>query len=273
MRTQNKSTISYMFRNFWRLFYVTLPVSVLIAFFCTPNKEVTLFCSLVTGEVTLEGYVNMLMDGLTLLRFGKYWWIAIIAIILLAYAMCLMVVKLDRHMRVGKMPALPLKRSFGIFPNMLLYIIGWLAVRELLMLIIVGISYMVGFIGNATAIVSIAFVLDLAAQVFVTYIFGALIMAFPLKYSENYRFNVAMAYSARTMSKKRKELVALAFSYPFARVAVMAIAYLLSDFSMGWLIYAVAITLCLMFVPVYAFKKFYDDVGGERRDLVQIMFD
>lgn len=273
MRFQKKSTIAYMFRNFWQLVYVVLPVSVLIAFFYNPSQEITLFVSLIKGEVELGNYLDLLTVSLTVIRFGKYWWVVLCAIILLALTMCLMVVKLDRHMRMGKMPALPLRRAFGIFPQMLLYIVGCLAVTELCMLIIVGIAYMIKFVGNGTAIVSIMLGLTFALRAFLTYLFGLLIITFPLKYSENYRFNVAMSYSARTMSAKRLPLIGLSLLYPTARVAVMGIAYLLQPFSLDVLVYAIAMTLCLIFVPCFSFKKFYDDVGGERRDLIQIMFN
>ena len=273
MRFQRKSTIAYMFRNFWQLVYITLPVSVLVAFFCNPSREISLFVSLVKGEIVMDNYRNLLIQSLTVLRFGRYWWVTLLAIVLLALTMCLMVVKLDRHMRVGIMPALPIRRAFGIFPLMLLYVVSCIAVNELFMLIIVGIAYMGGFIGNATAIVSIALGFMFVARGFLTYMFGLLLISFPLKYSDNYRFNIAMSYSARAMSSKRLQLVGLSLLYPLARVAVMTVAYFLAPFMLDVLIYTVALTLCLTFVPCLAFKRYYDDVGGERRDLTEILFD
>ena len=262
-----------MFRNFWQLVYVTLPVSVLIAIFYNPSQEISLFVSLVRDRVTMDSYIGLLMKSITVLRFDKYWWIVLLVIVLLAFTMCLMVVKLDRHMRMGKMPALPVRRAFGIFPQMLLYIVSFLAVTELFMLVIVGITYMSRFIGNATVIVSVALGLTFVVRAFLTYTFGLLILSFPLKYCENYRFNIAMSYSARTMSSKRLQLVGLGLLYPTARIAVMALAYLLETVMLDVPVYAIAMTLCLTFVPCYAFKKFYDDIGGERRDLVEILFD
>lgn len=273
MRVQSKSTIAYMFRNFWRLVYVTLPVSVLIAFFCNPSQEIALFQSLVTGAVTMDNYVDMLTSGLTVIRLGSYWWVAILSVLLLTLTMCLMVVKLDRHMRVGIMPAWPFKQAFGIFFYMLLYVVSWIFASELFRLIIVGIAYMGRVIGNATVIVSIALGLSFVARVFLCYLFGLLLITFPLKYSDNYRLNIAMSYSARVMSTKRWQIIGLALSYAVARIAVMAVAYLLQPYMLDVLVYAVAVTLCLTFVPCLAFKKFYDDVGGERRDLAHIMFD
>ena len=273
MRLQRKSTIAYMFRNFWQLVYVTLPVSVLIAIFYTPSREISLFYALVKGKVSMDNYLNLLLDNLTVLRLGKFWWVMLCAVVLMALTMSLMVVKLDMHMRVGNMPALPFKRAFGIFPQMLAYVVGWIAANELFMMIVVGISYMTRFIGNATAIVSVTLGLTVVMRVFLTYMFGLLIITIPLKYSDNYRYNVAMSYSARTMSSKRFQLIGLSLLYTVVRIAVIAIADLLHPYMLDILVYAVTVTLCLMFVPCFAFKKFYDDVGGERRDLVQIMFE
>lgn len=272
MRLQSKSSISYMFRNFWKLIYVTLPVAVLMAFFCNPTKEIELFSMLVKGEIALKDTTYLLGECLSVLRFGKFWWVVPIAIVLFAITMSLIVVKVDRHMRVGQMPAFPLKRAFGIFPFMLLYICCWLAVSEIFMLIIVGIGYMLHFVGNATAIVSVALGLTFIVRVVLSYVFGLLVLSFPLKYSENYRFNVALSYSARTMSAKRLKILGLAFLYVFSRVAMMAIGYLLAPYKLDVLVYAVAYAICFTYVPCFAFKHFYDDVGGERRDVSQIMF-
>ena len=272
MRFQSKSSISYMFRNFWNLVYVTLPVSVLMAFFYNPTSEITLFSALVRGEIAMSDTSYWLGEHLTVLRFGKFWWVIPIAIVALAYAMSVMVVKLDRHMRVGQMPAFPLKRAFGIFPFMLLYIFCGFAVTEIFMLIIVGIAHMLRFLSNATAIISIALGLTYIVRMFLIYIFGLLIISFPLKYSENYRFNVALSYSARTMSRKKFMLLGCALLIVVLRIAVMGIAYLLAPHKLDVLIYAVAYTLCITFVPCFAFKQYYDDIGGERRDVGQIMF-
>ena len=272
MRYQSKSSISYMFRNFWNLVYITLPVSVLMAFFYNPSSEITLFTRLVNNEIAMDEAIYMLGEGLTALRFGRFWWVVPIAIVVLAYAMSVMVVKIDRHMRVGQMPAFPLKRAFGIFPFMLLYIICSVAAMEIFMLIIVGIAYMLRFINNATAVVSVAFGLSVVVRVFWIYLLGLLIISLPLKYSENYRFNVALSYSARTMTRKNSKLWGLALLVVVLRVAVMGIAYLLAPYKLDALIYAVGYTFGFTFAPCFAFKHYYDDVGGERRDVTQIMF-
>ena len=274
MRFQSKSSFIYLFRNFGQLFFVTLPVSVLLAFFCNPRFEANLFVSLVSGGIRAESFFNDFANSFTVLRFvNGHWWIApavLASIIVLAYTMCVMVVKIDRHMRVGEMLSLPLKRAFGIFPIMLLYIFGWIVVSEVFMLIIVGVVYMLRFLPSAEAVIAIGFGLALVVRAFLTYIFFLLIITFPLKYSENYRFNVAMSYSARLMVSKRGKLALFALVYPLGRCAIMALAYFARPVDV--IVYAVAIFFALTFIPCFAFKQYYDDVGGERRDVSQKIF-
>ena len=151
-----------------------------------------------------------------------------------------------------------------------MYIVGSVVVSEVFKLIIVGVVYMLQFIPSAEAIVGIGFGLTFVVRAFLTYIFGLLVITFPLKYSENYRFNVAMSYSARVMLAKRGKLIMLSLAYPVARYVVMALAYFARP--LDALVYAVAIFFGLTFIPCFAFKQYYDDVGGERRDVSQIIF-
>ena len=270
MRFQSKSSFIYTFRNLRQLFFVTLPVSVLLAFFYNPRLETDLFVALVGGQINADNFFNEFATAFTVLRFGRNWWVVLLAVVILAYTMSLMVVKIDRHMRIGEMLSLPLKRAFGIFPMMLLYIVGWVVVSEIFMLIIVGVVYMLRFVPSAAAIVGIGFGLTFIVRAFLTYIFCLLIITFPLKYSENYRFNVAMSYSARVMAAKRGKLIILSAAYPFARYFVMALAYFIRP--VDAFAYAVAIFFILTFIPCFAFKQYFDDVGGERRDVGQKIF-
>ena len=270
MRFQSKSSFIYMFRNLRQLFFVTLPVSLLLAFFYNPRLETDLFVALVGGQLNADNFFNEFATAFTVLRFGRYWWVVLLAVVVLAFTMSVMVVKIDRHMRIGEMLTLPLKRAFGIFPMMLLYIVGWFAVSEVFMLIIVGVVYMLRLVPSVEAIVAIGFGLAFIIRAFLTYIFCLLIITFPLKYSENYRFNVAMSYSARVMVAKRGKLMMLSVAYPFARYIVMALAYLIRPVDV--FVYAVAIFFILTYIPCFAFKQFYDDVGGERRDVGQKIF-
>lgn len=272
MKLHSKTAISYMFRNFWKLVYVTLPASALLALFYNPAKELQLFGMLVAGQLTMDDYTYWVGNSLTVLRFGNTWWATLISLVVFAFAMSIMIVKLDRHMRMGVMPALPLRRAFGIFPIMLAYILCWLVTVEVFALVAVGISYMAKFLGSVTAIVSLTIALSFVFKAIIAYMFVLLLISFPLKYSENYRFNRALSYSARIMFPKKRLLLGIALAYPFARAIVMALGYLLAPYHLDLLVYGVGVLFATTFVPCFAFKHYYDDVGGERRDLPRSIF-
>ncbi len=267
MKLQGRSTISYILRNIPHLLCVLLPAALFTSFFYNSLPEAHLFEQLVTGRLNAENYINSLLDGITILRFGKNWFWMLCSIAFLAFCMSVTVEKIDTHMRVGKMNLLPVKRAIKIFPNMLLYIFCWFVVSEIFMLVIVGIIYMLGFINSVTALISIAFALQFVARVVLAYMFGLLIMTFPLGYSEDYRFNIAMSYSARSMVKLRPMLLGISFAYVFAHTAVMALAYLLEPYGLHILLYTLTYVMLFMYVPCFAFKQYYDSVGGERRDI------
>ncbi len=175
-------------------------------------------------------------------------------------------------MRTGQMPALPMRRAFGIYPQVLLYVVCFVVLYEIGALVTVGVSSLIKFIGNATVIVSLSLVLSLLLRMVGSYMFGLLIISFPLKYSENYRFNRAMSYSARIMFRKKRALRGVALIYPLARIAVLGAAYLLEGYSLDIVVYAVALLFAITYVPCLAYKQYYDEVGGERRDIGKIMF-
>ena len=264
-----------MLRNFWKLIYVTLPAALVMAFAAflyKPSAEAGLIVGLFRNEFTMSNYQSRLLNTLTVLRYGKYWWVFAIGLTVLVLAECVAVVKIDRHMRTGQMPALPMKRAFGIFPIMLCYALCCFVASELGSLVAVGLSVLMKFVGNATAIVSLTLVLLLALKAVGAYVFCLLLISFPLKYSENYRFNRAMSYSARMMFRKKRVLWGTALLYPLLRLAVLALAYLLESFKLDVLVYAVAFVFVASYVPCFSYKQYYDDVGGERRDIGQIMF-
>ena len=256
-----------MFRNILRLCYVSLPAALLMAFAAhmyRPTQEVALFIDLVQGNITMDSYPSTLLNSLTLLRYGKYWWIFLISILVLAFAAALLVVKIDRHMRTGQMPILPIRRMLGIYPLMLLYVVCTVVLSELGTLVVVGLSLLMRFVGNATAIVSVVLALVFAVRV--------LIIAFPLKYGENYRFNRALSYSARIMFRKKRVVWGVALLYPVCRMLMLTVAYFAQPYLLDLLVYAVVFFFAVSYVPCLSYKQYYDDVGGERRDVGQIMF-
>lgn len=265
MRLQEKGSFAYFYRNFLQLICCTLPVSILLAFVYNPTKETLLFAKLVSGQLTQDNYLTEFSESLSVLRLGKTWWLTLVAIVLLALAMSLVVVKIDSHMRAGRMHILPYKRAFGVFPNMLLYIGGWIVATEASMLITVGITHMLIFINSVTAIVAIGYTLTFLVRVFLSYIFGLLLISFPLSYSEDYRYNIALSHSVRAMVHKKRLVAIFTFTCPLARIAVMALGYLIAPAEE--LIYIIAMALAFAYIPCLAYTQYYEAIGGERRDV------
>ena len=100
-----------------------------------------------------------------------------------------------------------------------------------------------------------------------------LIVAMPLKYSENYHLNVALAYSVRIMTKQQKIVWGLVPAYVLGRYVLMFAAYFAAPYKLDVLLYAVAYLFIVLILPCLAYSIYHDVVGGERRDISQIMFD
>jgi len=255
------------------LVYVALPAAVLLAFFANPSREIEFFRMLFAGELNSENNVYLFTRAITVMRYGKYWWVAIIAFLFLVLTISMLIVKINRHMHVGEMSALPFKQTFRLFPFALTVFACFFGISEIAMLLSVGIMYILRSVGSALAVsligVGVSFVLRLLSA----WIFMLLIIALPLKFSENYHLNVALSYSVRMMSKQGKLTWGLSCAYVFGRYAVMGLGYLLSPYKLDILLYALVYLFIIMLMPSLAYRLYHDVIGGERRDITQIIFD
>ena len=77
--------------------------------------------SFARGEFTVENYFNAFTQSYSLLRYGKWWWVILIAFVTLAFTINYDNSKIDRHMRVGEMQVFPVKRAFTVFSSALLF--------------------------------------------------------------------------------------------------------------------------------------------------------
>lgn len=274
MRFQSKSATSYMFRNFGKLFYVALPVAVLMAFFVNPSQEVNFISRLALGEFTsFDEMFGAFTRAMTVWRFGRFWWASLIALLLLALTESMLIVKINRHMHVGEMRALPFKKAFRLFPVTLLVVVCIFVVSEIIMLLSVGVTYLLRSVSNITAIAAIGAGLSFVLRVLCAWIFMLLLIGLPLKYSENYSLNIAFAYSVRVMTKQNKAVWGSTLIYALGRYVVQLCAYFASPYKLDVLIYAVVYLFVVLILPCLAYRLYHDAVGGERRDIYQIMFD
>lgn len=273
MRFQNKSSLAYMLRNFWKLVYVALPVAILMAFFVNPGKEIDFFRAMFMGELNFDNVLGMFMRAVTVLRFGRFWWAGIITLFVLALTESMLVVKINRHMHVGEMPALPFRRAFKLFPVMLLLIVCYFCIGEIVTLLGVGVMYILRVTGSVEALTACGVAVNFVLRVLCAWLFMMLSVAIPLKYSENYPLNVALAYSVRVMSKRKRWAWCASLLYAVGRYAFMACGYFLKPYKVDIVLYALAYLFIVMILPCFAYGVYHEAVGGERRDISQIMFE
>ena len=98
--------------------------------------------------------------------------------------------------------------------------------------------------------------------------FGLLLLAFPIKVTENYSFNVALSYSARTMSSHPKFMLRQSFVYPIGRGLVIALGVLLPEV-VGIGLMVIFHLYYVMIIPAFSYSLYYINIGGDRRDLTK----
>lgn len=273
MRYQSKSAIAYLGRNFGKLVYVALPIAVLMAFFANPSREAEFLYKLIKGQLTFDNVFVLFNDSFTVLRFGKFWWVELITVLLLAFTVSMLIVKISRHMRVGIMPALPFKNTLRLFPTTLLALVCLFCLEEITVLLSVGVMYILRGTENVTLVATFGVAIAFVTRMLCAWIFMLLILALPLRYSENYHFNIGLSHSVRVMSKLPKAVWTVTLVYAFGRYVVMLCGFLLKPYHIDVIVYALTYLFVVLFMPVFAYKIYYDFVGGERRDIYQIMFD
>ena len=271
MRYQSKSSIAYMFRNFWQLAPIAVFAAVLFAFFDNTTAQIDFIRRYLDGGINSDNILQEILNTVSVLRFGKYWWGEIIAVAVLVVVQSLLMVKVAQHMRIGKMDFLPIKRASAVMPTMLLFVLCVALLAEILNMIIVGIAFLLSAAHEILLIV-LTSVLVYLLQTLVTFGVGMLLFAFPIMFLENYSFNLALSYSVRLMNENRKKLLLSAATYPFVRFVLTVVCGLVNVPAVTVALFAVVYLLCIVWLPCVTFKLYYDSVGGERRDLTRVMF-
>lgn len=271
MRYQRKSAIAYLFRNFWRLAPISLIAALMLGFSFNSTPEISFVTGYLQGTVHSDNILTEVLNYVSVLRFGKYWWCALIALLLFVMTESMLSVKISGHMRVGEMEILPLKKSLAVFPTMLLFVVCLAVFIELLRLMVAGVAFLLRATGEIGVIVT-SVVLLFLVRVVTMWLVGALLFAFPIMFLENYGFNQALSYSVRLMSEKRKLLFLVAFLFPLSQAALTVICGFIGIFWVTVVLFGVFYLFCIIFLPCLAFKLYYDTVGGERRDITRKIF-
>lgn len=271
MRYQSKSSISYLFRNFWQLAPIALCASVLFGLFDNTSAQIAFIRGYLNGSVNSENILSEILNTVSVLRFGKYWWGEIAALFVFVFTVSLLLVKVSQHMRIGKMDFLPVKRACAVIPTMLIFVLCVALFSELLNMIVVGIAFLLRS-ANEVLLITLTAVLLYLAQALATFAVGMLSFAFPIMFLENYSFNLALSYSVRLMNEKRKKLLVCAAAYPFIRFVFTAVCAVVNIAAVTVAVFSVGYMFCISWLPCVTFKQYYDSVGGERRDVSRVMF-
>ncbi len=271
MKYQSKSAIKYMFRNFWHLAPIGLVAAVLFGLFCNTNAEIQLVHQLANGVITSENVLDKVLNAVSIMRFGKYWWCFLISIFVLAFTESLFMVKVERHMRVGEMNRFPLKRALNAFPTVALFVVAIIVLMELLNLVIVGVAFL-SRLANPMAITVVSIIWVYLVRMITALLVGTLLLAFPIMFLENYSFTNALSYSVRLMSEKRRYLWLFATLYPVMRFLLSLVCYFVDAYAFTATVFSLFYLMLALMSPCVTFKMYYDTVGGERRDLLSTMF-
>lgn len=272
MRYQKKSAIAYMFRNFWQLVLIALPFSVLVGVFCNFSAEGEFVADLIEGKLAMSDFVGSFVSAFTVGRFGKNWFLPIIMLVVLAITESVYVVKISRHMRVGELSVASPAQVFGLFPTMLMYVALMYLGAQLLSFVPVGVVLLLRSVNNVIAAGVLALVVTFALSVAVSYVFTALICAFPFKYCDNNPFNVALSCSARYVNKDTKFVWVFMFLYPVLRMIVATVCGFVDNPVLSIVLQTLFVLFFTVYVPCVSFVKYCDYVGRERRDIGQVMF-
>ena len=271
MRYQRKSSIAYLFRNFWQLAPIALLPAILFGIFDNTASQIQFIHSYLDGGINADNILMEIVRTVSVLRFGKLWWGEIVAVLVLVLAQSLLMVKVSQHMRIGKMDFLPFRRAFEILPTVFLFVLCVMALGEVLNLVVSGIIFLIRS-ANEVLLIVVATVFQYLLQTLAVFVVGMLLFAFPIMFLENYSFNFALSYSVRLMYEKRKKLFLFAALYPLLRFVVTVICGLINLPIVTMAVFSVGYLFCFAWLPCFTFKLYYDSVGGERRDISRVMF-
>jgi len=269
MRYQSSSAISYFFRNFWKYIYIVLPVAAFMAVFANYSSETTFLQNWIRGNLTEETYLQAMMQGMSLINQAETILFGAISFVLLAVAFSFLVVKVSRHMRVGGFSLFPLKSAMKVMPSMLLFCACFAVALQLLQFVTFGIVFALGRFLPMNVVIPIGLVGLFGDIILVVYGWMLMLLAFPLSYSENYPFNVALSYSIREMQKHRGVCIGHAVAFAFVHALVVTLDWVLPVASV--VIHALFYTFVIYYVPCLAFTIHHKTLGTERKDISRVL--
>ncbi len=274
MRLQSRSAISYMFRNLWRLILISLPIAVFHGFFASYASEVNFVSRLFSGDVDSSTFVSELARSFTVIKYGNGgWWIPFVLVVGMSLTQSVFAVRISRHMRMGELGVISLKKVFSLFPMMLLYIAVMYLCSITLDFLPVGIALLLCQEGaNVVLLGFVCTVLYFLINTLLAYVFVLLICAFPIRYCDNYPFNVALSYSARIVNKDGKHVALLSLSFSVGQLLVCILCGLVGNALFSAIAFSLFFLFFVTYIPCVAFSMYYELIGRERKDISRLIF-
>ncbi len=269
MRYQSSSAISYFFRNFWHYLLLVLPVVLFMTFFANFGNQTAFLKNWIDGNLSAETYITQMMDGMSIVKQANHWLFEIVAFLLLVTTFSLLTVKVSRHMRVGDFVAFPVKSAIKVIPSMAIFCACFAVAFQLMQFIVFGILFVLNLFLPMDAVVIVGLVFLLMSVVGLAYLWMLMLLAFPLSYSENYPFNVALSYSIREMSKHSWLCIGYAVGYAVIQVVVLVLDYLLPQ--SRYFVHAIFFTFVIYYIPCLAFTIHHKTLGSERKDVSRVL--
>jgi hypothetical protein len=172
-------------------------------------------------------------------------------------------------MRVGGFSLFPLKSAMKVMPSMLLFCACFAVALQLLQFVTFGIVFALGQFLPMNVVIPIGLVGLFGDIILVVYFWMLMLLAFPLSYSENYPFNVALSYSIREMQKHRGVCIGHAVAYALVHALVVTLDWVLPVASV--VIHALFYVFVIYYVPCLAFAIHHKTLGTERKDISRVL--
>lgn len=288
MKRGKKSTLVYIVKNFWFMLPIVALPAVLLGFVRASqydNSPADFFISLFRhssggSEFKIENFSFDLFGYFTGFNLGADWWIYLLGLISLFFALCMTVSAVERHMRLGlrsytKIFTMLNESILAVLP----YFVLALFLFEFISLIICGMIYLF-YVLNISGWLLFFLSLGVTVAFYALYatFFLLTILTVPSMLSDGYRFNVAVSYSARLVSTRLGIVIARFFgTFGIAWVIQSVSNYLLVN--APWYPSAAHVLVSIIyylfwccFLPVFAMKNYVDLTEGVRNDIRVSLF-
>jgi hypothetical protein len=288
MRRGKKSTLVYILKNFWFMLPLTILPAALLGFVKAVQYDNTpadfflkLFLSITNNQsLVVNNFAQDLFGYFTSISISENWWIYLLGLTSLFFSFCMTISSVERHMRLGlksytRILSMLNESIMAVFPYFMLALLSY----EFIGLIICGMIYLF-YVFNINGWLLMVLSLTVCVVFYIIYaVFITLtICTVPSILSDGYRFNVAVSYSARLVSKKLGVMLGrLIGTFAVSWIILTASNFLYANAK--WYPHALHIVISVVyylfwacFLPVFSMKNYTELTEGTRKDIQVSLF-